>query len=220
MLEELPGRLRAGVRVLKQVRGNGGSGVWRVRILADGPSPRDIRVEVLHALRGSVLEELTLGGFADRCAVYFEGDGFVVDQPYQERLGEGMIRCYMSGDRVAGFGHQYVTALLPPPKGTIVSPAPPPRLYYGPDKPEFQQLRTQLESKWIGQMQRLLGIERHRLPVIWDADFLLGSRTASGQDTYVLCEINVRSVFPIPDEAPATLAEAAIARAVEARRQR
>ena len=41
------------------------------------------------------------------------------------------------------------------------------------------------------------------LPIIWDADFLYGPRTALGEDTYVLCEINVSSVFAIPDQAPA-----------------
>ena len=55
---------------------------------------------------------------------------------------------------------------------------------------------------------RLLGIATDDLPVIWDADLLLGPRTAAGEDTYVLCEINVSSVFPIPDEAPETLAAA------------
>ena len=55
---------------------------------------------------------------------------------------------------------------------------------------------------------RLLGIATNGLPVIWDADLLLGPRTAAGEDTYVLCEINVSSVFPIPDEAPETLAAA------------
>jgi hypothetical protein len=42
--------------------------------------------------------------------------------------------------------------------------------------------------------------------VIWDADFLLGARTAAGQDRYVLCEINASSVFPLPDEAPDAMA--------------
>ena len=40
---------------------------------------------------------------------------------------------------------------------------------------------------------------RGSLPVLWDADFLYGPRTASGDDTYVLCEINVSSVIPFPD---------------------
>jgi len=54
--------------------------------------------------------------------------------------------------------------------------------------------------------QLLTGIDVTSLPIIWDADFLYGPRTASGEDTYVLCEINVSSVFAIPDQAPAEIA--------------
>jgi hypothetical protein len=39
-----------------------------------------------------------------------------------------------------------------------------------------------------------------------DADFMLGPPGADGTDRYVLGEINVSSVFPIPDEAPAEIA--------------
>jgi hypothetical protein len=35
---------------------------------------------------------------------------------------------------------------------------------------------------------------------------MLGPRRAEGADSYVLGEINVSSVFPIPDEAPAEIA--------------
>jgi hypothetical protein len=52
----------------------------------------------------------------------------------------------------------------------------------------------------------VLGIVRSDLPIIWDADFLYGPRTSSGDDTYILCEINVSSVFAIPDQAPAAIA--------------
>lgn len=217
--ECLPPLLRAGPRVLKQLRGNGGNGVWKIRLLTDASPSSDSQVEVLHALRGSKLEQLTLGDFIQRCAPYFEGTGCVIDQPYQTRLGEGMIRCYMVHDRVVGFGHQFVTALLEPPTGTIESPIPSPRLYYGPNKREFQDLKTRLETRWIAEMQHRLDVDTYSLPVIWDADFLLGPRTESGEDTYVLCEINVSSVFPIPDEAPAALAKAAIARLLEAKAQ-
>jgi hypothetical protein len=54
-----------------------------------------------------------------------------------------------------------------------------------------------------------LGIDRPSLPIIWDADFLYGPKTAAGEDTFVLCEINVSSVFAIPDQAPAAIAELA-----------
>jgi hypothetical protein len=212
----LPRRLRSGPRVLKRLRGNGGEGVWKVSLLREEPS----EVEVLHAARGSRVERMGLEALFARCAAYFEGSGSVIDQAYQERLGEGMIRCYQVRDRVAGFGHQFVTALLPPPAGTDESPLPPPRLYYGPHKPEFQELKRRLESGWIAEMQRLCGVSTEDLPAIWDADFLLGPKTPSGEDTYVLCEINISSVFPVPDECFAPLAEAAVKSALAARARR
>jgi hypothetical protein len=206
---QLPARLALGPRVLKQHRGNGGNGVWKVELLGQ-PEVVDsrLRVQVLHAQRGSSLESMRLDEFIDRCAGYFANAGCLIDQPYQTRLADGMIRCYIVGDRVAGFGHQFVTALLPPPEGTIQSPAPPPRLYYGPAKPEFQRIKAKLEGGWIQEMQRVLGIAVADLPVLWDADFLYGPKDAAGDDTYVLCEINVSCVSPFPDEALAPIADA------------
>lgn len=208
MAAELPLRLAAGPRVLKQHRGNGGNGVWKVELLGElAVVGLETRVSVLHGQRESALEEMRLGEFIDRCAIYFTSSGCMIDQPYQTRLGDGMIRCYLVGDRVAGFGHQFVTALLQPPEGTTKSLAPPPRLYYGASKPEFQALKAKLEGEWVHEMQRLLDIETDSLPALWDADFLYGPKDASGEDTYVLCEINVSSVFPFPDEALEPLAD-------------
>src|SRR3954449_5737118 len=51
-------------------------------------------------------EEVPLEAFLARCEPYFERGGTIIDQPFQERLGDGMIRCYMAADRVAGFAHQ------------------------------------------------------------------------------------------------------------------
>ena len=59
---------------------------------------------------------------------------------------------------------------------------------------------------------RTLALDPARLPVIWDADFLYGPKDAAGADSFVLCEINVSSVYPFPDEALAPLAEATRAR--------
>ena len=52
---------------------------------------------------------------------------------------------------------------------------------------------------------------------IWDADFLLGPRTPDGEDTGLLCEVNVSGVFPIPDESIPPLVDAAMERARIAR---
>jgi hypothetical protein len=63
-----------------------------------------------------------------------------------------------------------------------------------------------MEPELTPQMMEVLGIAAASLPIIWDAEFLCGTRTASGEDTYVLCAINVSSVFATPEQAPATIA--------------
>ena len=114
MRKELPLRLGAGAaRVLKQNRGNGGNGVWKVELArAEGGAAEDAgktaavgsdtMVRVLHALRGSAEEEMRLDEFIGRCGVYFSNSGCMVDQPYQPRLVDGMIRCYLVQGKVAG----------------------------------------------------------------------------------------------------------------------
>jgi hypothetical protein len=215
---QFPGRLaKAGPRVLKQYRGNGGQGVWKVELVEpDSPG----RARVLHALRGSLPEELALGDFMARCEIYFAGEGRIIDQAFQPRLPEGMIRCYMSGDRVMGYGRQLIKALIPPPPEAPDSEAaqPGPRIMHPPDAEPFQPLRSKMESEWVPAMQRLLDIETGALPALWDADFLLGPKTSDGQDSYVLCEINVSSVAPYPDSAAKPAAEAAVSGARRARR--
>jgi hypothetical protein len=214
-----PPRLRsAGPRVLKQNRGNDGQGVWKVE-LASAPTGEASVVRVLQALRGSVPEELPLAEFMSRCEAYFGPDGCIVDQPFQPRLPDGMIRCYMGVDKVVGFGHQFIKALIPPPPEGPDSPAaqPGPRIMHGADAAPFQALRAKIEAEWTPQMMAVLGIDAASLPIIWDADFLYGPRSAAGEDSYVLCEINVSSVFAIPEQAPAAIARLALSRLRSAR---
>jgi hypothetical protein len=202
---EFPSRLRTnGPRVLKQNRGNGGQGVWKVEALPNAATT----VRVLHALRGSRPEEMPLDIFMARCEPYFEWGGCIIDQAFQPRLPEGMIRCYVSGSKVAGFGHQLIKALIPPPAEGPDAPEaqPGPRTMHGPDAAQFESLRRLMERDWIPQLLATLAIDEASLPVIWDADFLYGPRDADGADTYVLCEINASSCFAIPDEAPAAIA--------------
>jgi hypothetical protein len=210
--DEFPPRLKgSGPRVIKRNRGNGGQGVWKVELLSEPPA--STRLRVLHARRGSTPEDITLDAFTARCDDYFRDDGCVIDQPFQPRLPEGMIRCYMGGDRVAGFGHQLIKALIAPPT------EPGPRIMHSASEPRFQRLRTLMEDDWTPRLAERLDIDRHSLPIIWDADFLYGPKTATGEDTYVLCEINVSSVFPIPDQAPDVIAKLVEQRLIGSRRQ-
>ncbi len=209
--DAFPSRLAdAGPRVLKRLRGNGGQGVWKIERVSP-PGGAIAPVRVLEARKGSVPHELPLSAFMAQCEAYFADGGAIIDQPFQDRLPDGMIRCYMAGDRAAGFGHQLIKALIPPPPEGPDAPMaqPGPRIMHPPSAPQFAALRKKMETEWTPQMMSLLGISPSQLPVIWDADFLYGPRDAGGNDTYVLCEINVSSVFAVPDEAPTAIARLA-----------
>ena len=113
-----------------------------------------------------------------------------------------IVRCYQVRDRVAGFGEQLINALYPTAPGVAPpdAPQPGPRLYYPPTRPDFQKLKNRLEGKWLPEMCGVLSIDPAELPVIWDADFMYGPKDEAGEDTYVLCEINISSVYAFPDE--------------------
>ncbi|SDF92055.1 hypothetical protein SAMN05216337_108816 [Bradyrhizobium brasilense] len=197
MRTELPTRLATGPRVIKRNRGNGGQGVWKVERL-----PTSSMLRVLEATKDAS-EELTLDDFLRLCAEYFE-NGSVIDQPFQPRLSEGVVRCYMAGDRCAGFGYHKVKALIDSPAARSEAG---PRLYTSKADPRFQRLRRLMEDHWTPQLTSLLDIAPGDLPMIWDADFMLGPVQTDGSDSYVLGEINVSSVYPYPDEAPAEIAK-------------
>ncbi len=202
---ELPARLAQGPRVLKQHRGHSGIGVWRVELQAGG------LMKVRHAQRGSAEEQVDFGALQQRLAPYFEpGAGeHLIDQPWQPRIAEGMVRAYLVKDRVAGFGHQAVNALHPD------HAQPGPRLYHAADWPPGQALKRQLESGWLALLRERVGVTPERLPLLWDADFMHGTEPGG----HVLCEINVSSVSPFPPSVIGPLVEAVRA-LTEARRSR
>ena len=189
-------------RVLKQSRGNDGQGVWKVE--AAWAAQGNETVQVCEAYGGSRPVEMLLSQFLKTCASYFEDGGVMIDQPFQPRLRDGMTRCYLSADRVAGFAHQHPPGLMDP--ADMHPDAALGKVMFGPDEPRFARLRAKMEAEWVSELMDCLGLAVRDLPVIWDADFLYGPRDEAGADTYVLCEINVSSVFAIPDQAAAALA--------------
>jgi len=195
---ELRERLRTLDRavVLKQRRGMGGHGVWKAE-------PDDDGLRVQHAVRDGVPEQLTVDAFVARCAPYFADGGFMVEQPFQSRLADGMVRVYMTHDRVVGFAHQYPRGLLPPSEAQR---APTGKVFELPDAPAYAELRERMESDWMPGLQAAVGVDTTSLPVIWDADFL------HGDDGYVLCEINASSTFAFPEHAMPGVAQAAAER--------
>jgi hypothetical protein len=204
--EFAPRLASSGPRVLKQHRGNGGIGVWKVELVAG--AGKDPTVRVQHARqRDSLTEDLALDAFIERCNEYFAGDGRLIDQPYQPRIRDGMVRCYMAGDSVAGFARQFAA-----PDQSNVLGIPAAKTMYGPGETSLRRLKESMETDWVPAMQRLLEIDTASLPAIWDADFLYGPKDSAGEDSYVLCEINVSCCSPLPAEAFGMLAEVAVGR--------
>ncbi|MEJ8813351.1 Cj0069 family protein [Variovorax ureilyticus] len=204
----LADRLRFGARVLKQYRGQSGDGVWRVEGIEGSPLLR-----VRHARRGSEEERIDMPALLQRMAPYFEpaNGGHMIDQAWQPRLVDGMVRAYLVEDRVAGFGHQAINALYPAQPGKP-APTPGPRLYHVADLPQFQALRRLLETQWIEMLRTRVGLTRAQLPLLWDCDFMFGEPTAGQAERYVLCEINVSSVSPFPPSCIDPLVSALMAR--------
>jgi hypothetical protein len=69
-------------------------------------------------------------------------------------------------------------------------------------------------------VQQLLEIETESLPILWDCDFLLRPKGDNGEDSYVLCEINVSSVAPYPESAVPYVVDVSVARVQTARQRR
>src|SRR5262245_25250769 len=172
MQEDLPASLALGdARVLKRVRGHGGDGVWKVELAEQAgarPAPsvsQDTSLRVRHAKRGSVETRMSLAAFLAQCEPYFSDGEGMIDQIFQPRLPDGIVRCYLVRDRVAGFGEQLVNALFPAGPGAAAHEAPQPgqRLYYPPSRPDFQPLKNTLEREWLGQLCNIVGVETAQL---------------------------------------------------------
>lgn len=107
--ERFPSKLDGGARVIKQYRGNGGIGVWKVE--RSTSSSGSVLVQGARA-RDDTVEETSLEDFTARCDKYFTysgGQGRLIDQPFQPRITDGIARCYLVKNEVVGFCRQHQT---------------------------------------------------------------------------------------------------------------
>jgi hypothetical protein len=106
--------------------------MWRYRCLKS--RERQLwTVRVQEAGGDAAIRVPPLSDFIVQMRDAFSVEDGLLDQPYQVRLTDGMIRCYVSGQSVAGFGHQMVRALAPPEAGPAGR-----RLYSGPTIPRTE----------------------------------------------------------------------------------
>jgi hypothetical protein len=187
----------SGTRVLKQYRGNGGNGVYKIIYNAPGT------VTIIHAISGNEERVLTVSDFNNEFRTFFSNNGLLIDQEWNKNTINGMVRCYLSGSKVAGFGYQEINALYElnnNKTGTYFAPSK--RFYFTENCGIFSDLKEIMENKWVVQLQDRLSITTEMMPVIWDADFFINQINSSGTEgKYTLCEINVSCVSPFPPSA-------------------
>ncbi len=186
---------KSGIRVLKQYRGNGGNGVYKV--VDDSPNKA---VKLTHA--AGKQDEITLSwdDFYREFKSFFSDKGLLVDQDWNNNTNNGMVRCYLTGTKVAGFGYQEINALYE--AGTEGYIPPSQRYYFTENCGLFSDLKEIMENAWVPQLQERLSISNNRMPVIWDADFFINNTIGiNAIGKYTLCEINVSCVSPFPPSA-------------------
>ena len=184
----------SGIRILKQYRGNGGNGVYKI----DTSYLKNNKIILTDATRGDEENPVTVDDLFALFKTYFSNGSMLIDQQWNPNIVNGMVRCYLSGAKVSGFGYQEINALYPIINGVYKKPSQ--RFYYTEDCRLFNDLKEIMEKNWVLQLQKLTGIKNEMLPVIWDADFFINKiNTENTKEKYSLCEINVSCVSPFPE---------------------
>jgi len=187
----------SGVRVLKQYRGNGGNGVYKIIYKSAGA------VTLIHAVASNEERTMALSEFNTAFKPFFSNNGLLIDQEWNENTINGMVRCYLSGTKVAGFGYQEINALYELNNNFTETHFPPSKRYYFTENCGlFSDLKEIMETRWVPQLQNNLSIKEEMMPVIWDADFFINKiNSPTVIEKYTLCEINVSCVSPFPSSA-------------------
>ena len=186
----------SGIRILKQYRGNGGDGVFKI----DTSNFKNNRITVTHAKKGDEQNLVSVDDLFKMFESYFNINSMLIDQEWNQNIVNGMVRCYLSGSKVAGFGYQEVNALFPMTEKNPVFKKPSQRFYFSEECELFSDLRDIIEKSWVAQLQEITEIKSDMLPVIWDADFFINKiNTENTSEKYSLCEINVSCVSPFPE---------------------
>ena len=188
---------KSSVRILKQYRGESGRGIFKVYL----KDYENKTVSVVHAASSGEERILTQNEFYAEFRQYFENDGLLINQRWADGIVNGMVRCYLTGTKVSGFGYQETVALCPQsndPKDSAIRPTSR-RFYFSEDCGLFQDLRKIMETKWIPQLQEIHSISDDDMPMLWDIDLFINDvNTTNTEEKYTLCEMNVSCVSPFP----------------------
>ena len=184
------------IRVLKQYRGHSGNGVFKVYF--ENSDKKNICV--IHAPQSNEKRIFSKDEFHKEFSKFFENNGLLINQQWSQGIINGMVRCYLTENKVSGFGYQESVALCPY-SNDIDSKIRPTsgRFYFTEYCGMFQDLRQIIESKWIPQLKELHSISDESMPLLWDIDLFINDvNTMETEKKYTICEINVSCVSPFP----------------------
>jgi hypothetical protein len=197
-------KVQPGIRILKQYRGNGGDGVFKI----DTSNFKENNISITHAKNGNEEILVSVDDLFIMFESYFKANSLLIDQEWNQNIINGMVRCYLSGSKVTGFGYQEINALYPKTEKNLIYKKPSQRFYFSEDCGLFSDLKNIMEKSWVAQLQEITGIKNEMLPVIWDADFFINKiNTENTNEKYTLCEINVSCVSPFPESSIPYIAE-------------
>uniref|UniRef100_A0A7S2X9Z1 DUF6815 domain-containing protein n=1 Tax=Lotharella oceanica TaxID=641309 RepID=A0A7S2X9Z1_9EUKA len=197
LTENFPKTMASGdIRVLKQNRGSQGEGIWVCKLapgeekkIADGKCPEDTLLDLQEAYDNHK-EQQTIGDFMKYCKKYLDGEnGQLVDQKFLPRIVEGEVRVFMIGDKPVELIHKK------PAEGGISATLSSGAKYvkYAPDDAKFTLLMSKFKAD-LPKLMEALDLKGQPLPLVWTADFILGPKTADGQDTFFVGEFNCSCV--------------------------
>ena len=189
--EQFPKSIATGTtRVLKQIRGSQGEGIWVCSIKPgqEGEVTGSTVLELQEAFDNHK-EERTIDDFMTFCEKYIVGEnGQLVDQRFLPRIVEGELRVNMIYDTPTEIIHKK------PAEGGISATLASGAKYvtYKPDDLRFEDLMTDFKND-LPVIMPALGMENDPLPLIWTADFILGDKV-DGKDTFHVGEFNCSCV--------------------------
>jgi hypothetical protein len=170
-------------RILKQLRGNGGNGVYKVGMhednkifLIEANTNNELIFENIHKLSEHIIKANTQ----------------IIETAWNDNLVNGVLRCYFCNSTIVGFGYQEINALYPLQYDSVIKKQ---RFYLTENCGIFKNIKNLLESDFVEDILVKLGVNINDLPLIWDADFFINNLLGENIE---LCEINSSCVSPYP----------------------
>jgi len=124
---------------------------------------------------------------------YLEGGkqagGQLVDQRLLPRISEGEVRMLMVKDTLFQIIHKKPVEGGMSAVGGINIPT-----FYGPDAPEYADLRKKFEADVNGPLLKAMNLENEPLPLLWTGDFIPADGPTPGSTVYIIGEFNCSCV--------------------------